>query len=79
MSELNCNEFVELVTAFLDSTLDDETEGRFVDHLAGCDGCEAYLDQFRQTVRALGDQPTAAELPDDTRAALLAAFRDRKN
>jgi anti-sigma factor RsiW len=79
MRELDCNEFVELVTAFLDSALDDETESRFVDHLAGCDGCDAYLEQFRQTIRALGDQPTAAKLPADAREALLTAFRNRKN
>jgi predicted anti-sigma-YlaC factor YlaD len=79
MRELNCNEFVELVTTFLESALDEETTGRFVDHLAGCDGCEAYLDQVRQTIRALGDQPAAASLPDDARESLLTAFRTRKN
>jgi hypothetical protein len=79
MRELNCKEFVELVTTFLDSALGEETEGRFVDHLAGCDGCEAYLDQFRQTIRALADQPAVASLPDDARESLLTAFRNRKN
>jgi anti-sigma factor RsiW len=73
--ELNCNEFVELVTAFLDGALDPEVEGRFVDHLALCDGCDRYLDQMRQTIRTVGDLP-AESLPGDARDALLRAFRD---
>ena len=48
MTDLSCNEFVELVTEYLDGTLDDDTLARFVDHLSVCDGCEQYLDQFRQ-------------------------------
>jgi anti-sigma factor RsiW len=73
--ELNCNEFVELVTAFLDGALDAETEGRFVDHLALCDGCDRYLDQMRQTIRTVGELPPES-LPGDARDALLRAFRD---
>jgi anti-sigma factor RsiW len=77
MSDLDCNEFVELVTAFLDGALDAETEGRFVDHLAACDGCERYLDQVRQTTQAVGSLSPEA-LPDAARQALLDAFRNWK-
>jgi anti-sigma factor RsiW len=76
VSDLNCNEFVELVTDFLDGALDEESERRFRDHLAACDGCGPYLDQVRQTIHALGDLP-ADGLPDEARQALLAAFRKR--
>ncbi|MGH9252768.1 MAG: zf-HC2 domain-containing protein, partial [Acidimicrobiales bacterium] len=38
MSHLNCSEFVELVTAFLDDALDADSERRFVDHLGQCEG-----------------------------------------
>jgi anti-sigma factor RsiW len=72
---LNCNEFVELVTGFLDGALDQETEDRFVEHLAECPGCDAYLDQFRQTIDTLGALP-AESLSDDARDRLLSAFRD---
>jgi anti-sigma factor RsiW len=74
--DLNCNEFVELVTAFLDGALDAETGDRFVDHLAICDGCERYLDQIRQTIRAVGNLPPQS-LSREAREALLGAFRDR--
>jgi anti-sigma factor RsiW len=72
---VNCDEFVELVTAFLDDTLDPETEARFVDHLALCDGCERYLDQFRTTISELGRLPPETLSPA-TRDALLSAFHD---
>jgi hypothetical protein len=76
VSDLNCDEFVELVTEFLDHALDAESERRFVDHLALCDGCERYLEQFRQTIRTLGELPPEGLSPQ-ARAALLSAFRDR--
>ena len=75
MNELSCEEFVELVTAYLEGHLDPETERRFVDHLARCEGCERYLDQMRQTVRAVGElSPETVTGP--ARDRLLAAFRD---
>jgi anti-sigma factor RsiW len=78
VSRMDCVEFVELVTAYLDGALDVETEQRVVDHLALCDGCGRYLDQIRETVRGLGDLPPEA-LPSGVRAALLAAFRDQSD
>jgi anti-sigma factor RsiW len=72
---VRCDEFVELVTAFLDGTLDAETEARFVEHIAECEGCESYLHQFRQTIDALGTLP-ADSLSADARTTLLSAFRD---
>jgi anti-sigma factor RsiW len=77
VTDLDCNELVELVTAFLDRSLDAETERRVVDHLALCDGCERYIDQFQQTIRALGELPPE-RLSDEARAGLLDAFRNRR-
>ena len=73
---MNCDEFVELVTAFLDGALGPEDERRMTDHLAECDGCTTYLGQFRSTVDAL-KQVKSAGLTDATRSSLLAAFRDK--
>ena len=72
---MTCQEFVELVTAFLDGTLDPDTEQRFIEHLALCPGCETYLDQFRQTINALGELPPES-LSGEARDHLLAAFDD---
>lgn len=75
MTEMNCNEFVELVTDFLDGALDEDDQTRFVDHLSLCDGCSTYLDQIRETSDALADLPAVQTLPDEAREHLLAAFR----
>lgn len=72
---MNCDEFVELVTAYLDGALDPVTEQRFVEHLAACGGCDRYLDQFRTTITELGHLP-AEHLAPEARDRLLAAFRD---
>ena len=71
---MTCAELVELVTAFLEGALDPETEQRFVDHLAVCDGCDIYVDQIRRTIAEVG-QVEPESLSDQTRDRLLEAFR----
>ena len=71
---MNCDEFVELVTAYVEGELSEADERRFVEHLAECGGCDRYLDQIRQTLRTMGDLP-AESLPPPVRDRLLAAFR----
>jgi anti-sigma factor RsiW len=72
---MTCAEFVELVSAYLDGELDSDSELRFAEHLALCDGCEYYLDQFRTTIDRLGSLPPES-LSEPARTNLLAAFRD---
>jgi len=72
---MDCNQLVELVTAYLDGSLDLETRARFDMHLVECDGCENYLQQFRETVRALG-KIRDDDLVPRFRNRLLEAFKD---
>jgi anti-sigma factor RsiW len=72
---MDCNELVELVTAYLDGSLDLDTRARFELHLLECDGCENYLQQFRVTVRTLG-KIRDDQLDPAFRDRLLNAFRD---
>ena len=72
--ELACRELVELVTDYLEGALDAGTRARFEAHLAGCDGCTAYLQQVEQTIVAVG-RLREDDLEPDAREALLAAFR----
>jgi predicted anti-sigma-YlaC factor YlaD len=72
---MDCNELVELVTAYLDEALDLDTRARFDEHLIDCDGCENYLQQFRSTIGTIGridDEQMAPEF----RARLMDAFKD---
>jgi anti-sigma factor RsiW len=71
---MDCNELVELVTAYLDGSLDPDTRSRFDLHLMECEGCENYLQQFRQTVRTVGSIGND-ELDPAFRSRLLEAFK----
>ncbi|HEY9334370.1 anti-sigma factor family protein [Kribbella sp. NPDC004138] len=71
---MTCAELVELVTAYLDGALAPETEQRFVEHLALCDGCEIYVEQIRRTAAEVG-RVEPENLPEETRDRLLDAFR----
>ena len=73
--DMDCNELVELVTAYLDGSLDPHTRARFDVHLLECDGCANYLQQFRATVETLGQIDEEAIDPS-FRDRLLNAFRD---
>ena len=72
---MDCNELVELVTAYLDDSLDLPTRARFDLHLLDCDGCSQYLQQFQVTIDTVG-RIGAEHLDPDFRAKLLTAFRD---
>jgi MFS family permease len=48
-----CQEFVELVTDYLDGALAPELEGKVQRHLDECDGCSEYLHQIGLTAEAL--------------------------
>jgi anti-sigma factor RsiW len=72
--DLPCQELVELVTGHLEGRLAPMEQRRFEAHLALCRGCRTYLEQMRQTVRALGRLPEESIEPG-ARDRLLATFR----
>ena len=71
---LSCQELVELVTDYLEARLTPAARARFEAHLGACDGCGAYLDQLRQTIRLAGRARTE-DVPEPARTALLQAFK----
>jgi anti-sigma factor RsiW len=73
--ELRCQEIVELVTEFLEGTMDAPLRAAFDAHLAKCDGCTEYLDQIEATIRVAGTLEPEA-LSAEFQARLLEAFRD---
>jgi anti-sigma factor RsiW len=72
---MTCREMVELVTAYLEGHLSSDVRARFEEHLAICDGCQAYVEEMRDTLRALGRLPED-RLSPQARETLLAAFGD---
>lgn len=71
---MNCRQVVELMTDYIEGTLGAADRARFEEHIAGCDGCRAYLAQMRLTrmiVGKLADVP----VPELVEHELLEAFR----
>jgi anti-sigma factor RsiW len=71
---LTCQQVVELVTEYLDGVMEPPRRARFETHLAGCDGCAAYLEQFRTTISVVG-RLDAEDVPGPVMSELLSAFR----
>lgn len=70
---ITCQEFVEMVTDYLEHSLLPEVRKQFEQHAGDCPGCDTYLDQVRRTINMLhqiADEPVSA----DTKQKLLQAF-----
>jgi anti-sigma factor RsiW len=71
---LACSELVQIITEYLEGTLPPSERARFDAHLKLCEGCRIYLDQMRQTIRAVG-RLSEADIPVKAKETLLLAFR----
>jgi predicted anti-sigma-YlaC factor YlaD len=72
-NQITCQEFVEMVTDYLEQVLIPETRKQFEEHAESCPGCEMYLQQVQQTIgmlRRVADEPVTP----DTKQKLLQAF-----
>jgi hypothetical protein len=74
VEDLSCRGLVELVTDYLDGALAPEERARFQAHVAGCPGCDRYLEQIRATIALAGASAELDRSPEVS--GLLAAFRD---
>jgi hypothetical protein len=52
-ADLACRQVVRLVSDYLDGPLPPGWRDGVAEHLSACDGCTAYLEQIRETVRLL--------------------------
>jgi len=72
-AEVTCQEFVELLTDYVEGVLDERTVSRVENHLALCDGCVTYIDQMHVTVAALGKLPPE-RVPEELHRAIAGAL-----
>ena len=72
--EMACQELVELVTAYFDSSLSRRDRRRFEAHIRGCEHCTAYVEQMRLLIAATG-RLTEDDIEPEARDELLAVFR----
>jgi predicted anti-sigma-YlaC factor YlaD len=75
--ELNCQEVVELVTDYLEQALLPEMQAEFEEHVAGCPGCDTYIEQVQQTIMMLRKLAEQSMFPE-TKQELLEIFRNWK-
>lgn len=75
--DLTCQEFVELVTDYLEGALSPSARTRFEAHLLDCDDCPIYLAQMRATILTVGalSEPS---LDPAAKTELLTIFREWK-
>jgi anti-sigma factor RsiW len=73
--EIVCRELVELVTPYLEDALPPDERALVEQHLSKCDGCDAYVQQMRLTIRAIGHVSEDA-ITSKTREDVLAIFRN---
>ena len=75
---ISCQEVVELVSDYVERALPADDAAVLEQHLNFCDGCVWYVDQVRTTIDAVSEL-RAEDVPEETKAKLMIAFRDWKH
>jgi anti-sigma factor RsiW len=70
-----CQQWVELVTAYLEGALPPRVTKAIDRHLRWCPHCREYLKQMRLTIQLAG-RLRDDQVPDEVLDAVQAAFRD---
>ena len=74
---MTCKELVDLITEYLEGALPPPDRLRFEQHVDRCSPCRTYVEQMRQTVRAVG-KLSEESIPADAKELLLRVFEDWK-
>lgn len=72
---LRCRDIGAMATDYMEGALSLRQRAAFRLHLAICDGCRAFMQQMRRTVRLVGNLPQPSP-PAETEARLLASLPD---
>jgi anti-sigma factor RsiW len=76
--DIACIEVVEVVTDYLEGAMPPRKRRLVEQHLAGCDGCDAYLEQMRRTIETTG-RLREEDVPPELEERLLLAFESWKS
>jgi predicted anti-sigma-YlaC factor YlaD len=76
--EMACIEVVEVVTDYLEGTMPARKRRLLKEHLTGCDGCDAYIEQMRRTIEVSG-RLRAEDIPPELEERLLGVFESWKS
>ncbi len=73
--DIICQQWVELVTDYIEGALPAELHQAADRHLAGCPHCREYLEQMRRTIAVTGHL-REEDVPDEVVDALARAFAE---
>lgn len=73
---MNCKKIVNELSNYLDEGLDASLKASIEKHLEHCEDCRIVVDTTRQTIQIFCNSEPAP-LPDDTRARLRDALKNR--
>jgi len=79
---MDCREFVEIVSDYIEAALAETERLRTEAHLAGCAGCRAYLDQMERTItilRRIADRDADVVAQRATLVERFRAWRDSRD
>jgi len=81
-ADIDCKDFVELMTAYLDDELPEDVRAQVDEHLGGCDGCQNVLAQWRTIVALAGrltedDVDNTDEVTRDRLISIIRGLRRR--
>ena len=77
MRAIVCESGVDLVMEYMEGTLPAAVAAAVDAHVARCPRCTAFIASYRETPRILRDA-TAATLPPDLEASLMAFLRNQR-
>jgi anti-sigma factor RsiW len=76
---VTCREFTDFIMSYLDGELSNDVRAPFERHLERCPGCNEYLRQYTDTIRAgkrafdCSDDAVPDDVPEELVQAILAA------
>lgn len=73
--DIICQQWVEMVTDYLEGALPRDLQEAADRHLAACPHCREYLEQMRRTI-AMSRQLRDEDVPEDVVDALARAFAE---
>ena len=74
-NQIICRDLLELISGYLDDALPADVHAAIEQHVSGCDGCTAVLEEFRITIAMTGTL-TEEQITRAQRDTMLGAFRD---
>lgn len=72
---VRCDEVVELVSDYLERTLEPAETESIEQHVVICAACADYIEQMRSTLALAGSLRTSGELDESDFSPLLSLFR----